>query len=160
MLWSWRDSARFVACGARLGAFSTASQPPSGRGARGNTGLMRSVTYAGQTVHTTDEIADVLVLLTAAVAKQGNAEAISIPILDSRTGETGTAELVIEVIRSPVTVIIALATTFPVVTSSIRAARTTVTESRKDWAPDGAANTAPQAANVAAVLIKRMYDPC
>lgn len=56
---------------------------------------MRSVTYAGQTVHTTDEIADVLVLLTAAVAKQGNAEAISIPILDARTGKAGTAELVI-----------------------------------------------------------------
>jgi hypothetical protein len=58
---------------------------------------MRSVTYAGQTVHTTDEIAEVLVLLTAAVAKQGNAEAVSIPILDSRTGKEGTAQLVIGV---------------------------------------------------------------
>lgn len=58
---------------------------------------MRSVTYAGQTVHTTDEIAEVLVLLTAAIAKQGNAEAVTIPILDSRTGAEGMAQLVIGV---------------------------------------------------------------
>ena len=58
---------------------------------------MRSVTYAGQTIHTTDEVAEVLVLLTAAVATHGNAEAISIPIFDARTGEEGMAQLVIGV---------------------------------------------------------------
>jgi antitoxin component of MazEF toxin-antitoxin module len=68
---------------------------------------MRSVTYAGETVHTTDEIAEVLVKLTAAVAKMGNAEAVSIPVLDSRTGEEGVAQLVIgvgnDVLSAPTT---------------------------------------------------------
>jgi hypothetical protein len=68
---------------------------------------MRSVTYAGQTVHTTDEVAEVLVLLTAAVARQGIAEAVSIPIVDQRTGQEGTAQLVIgignDVLSAPAT---------------------------------------------------------
>lgn len=42
---------------------------------------MRSITYAGQTVITTDEVGSTLVELTAALAKNGQAEAVSIPIV-------------------------------------------------------------------------------
>ncbi|WP_298874840.1 hypothetical protein [uncultured Microbacterium sp.] len=57
---------------------------------------MRCVTYAGETVMTTDDVAASLVELTAAVAKEGQAEAVSIPIVtdDKRVAQ---AELVIGV---------------------------------------------------------------
>jgi len=66
---------------------------------------MRCVTYAGETVITTDDIASSLIELTAAVAKEGQAEAVSIPIV---TGEkkVAQAELVIgvgnDVLSAPV----------------------------------------------------------
>ena len=57
---------------------------------------MRCVTYAGETVITTDDVAASLVELTAAVAKEGQAEAVSIPIVtdDKKVAQ---AELVIGV---------------------------------------------------------------
>lgn len=57
---------------------------------------MRCVTYAGETVITTDDVAASLIELTAAVAKEGQAEAVSIPIV---TGDrkVAQAELVIGV---------------------------------------------------------------
>lgn len=66
---------------------------------------MRCVTYAGETVTTTDDVAASLVELTAAVAKEGQAEAVSIPIVtDAR--KVAQAELVIgvgnDVLSSPV----------------------------------------------------------
>lgn len=66
---------------------------------------MRCVTYAGETVITTDDVATSLVELTAAVAKEGQAEAVSIPIItdDKKVGQ---AELVIgvgnDVLSAPV----------------------------------------------------------
>lgn len=66
---------------------------------------MRCVTYAGETVVTTDDVAASLVELTAAVAKEGQAEAVSIPIVtdDQKVGQ---AELVIgvgnDVLSAPV----------------------------------------------------------
>jgi hypothetical protein len=57
---------------------------------------MRCVTYAGETVITTDDVAASLIELTAAVAKEGQAEAVSIPIVtDDR--KVAQAELVIGV---------------------------------------------------------------
>ncbi|WP_225310185.1 hypothetical protein [Microbacterium testaceum] len=66
---------------------------------------MRCVTYAGETVITTDDVAAALIELTAAVAKEGQAEAVSIPIVtDDRT--VAQAELVIgvgnDVLSAPV----------------------------------------------------------
>lgn len=66
---------------------------------------MRCVTYAGETVMTTDDVATSLVELTAAVAKEGQAEAVSIPIVtDDR--KVAQAELVIgvgnDVLSAPV----------------------------------------------------------
>lgn len=58
---------------------------------------MRCVTYAGETVLTTDDVAAALVVLTAAIARDGEAEAVSIPILVEETGDVGTADLVIGV---------------------------------------------------------------
>lgn len=57
---------------------------------------MRCVTYAGETVMTTDDVAASLIELTAAVAKEGQAEAVSIPIVtdDKKVAQ---AELVIGV---------------------------------------------------------------
>lgn len=57
---------------------------------------MRCVTYAGETVMTTDDVAAALVELTAAVAKEGQAEVVSIPIV---TGDkkVAQAELVVGV---------------------------------------------------------------
>jgi len=66
---------------------------------------MRCVTYAGETVITTDDVATALVELTAAVAKEGQAEAVSIPIVtdDKKVAQ---AELVIgvgnDVLSAPV----------------------------------------------------------
>jgi hypothetical protein len=58
---------------------------------------MRCVTYAGESVITTDDVAEALVALTAAVASAGNADAVTIPIIDEATGAVGDAELVIGV---------------------------------------------------------------
>jgi len=57
---------------------------------------MRCVTYAGETVITTDDVATSLVELTASVAKEGQAEAVSIPIV-TEDGKVAQAELVIGV---------------------------------------------------------------
>ncbi|MCY1715614.1 hypothetical protein [Microbacterium sp. SL62] len=56
---------------------------------------MRSVTYAGETVTTTDDVAEALVQLTASIAAEGQAEAVSIPIVTD--GGQEEAELVIGV---------------------------------------------------------------
>ncbi|MDQ1112008.1 hypothetical protein QE418_001456 [Microbacterium testaceum] len=56
---------------------------------------MRSVTYAGETVTTTDDVAEALVQLTASIAAEGQAEAVSIPIVTE--GGEEEAELVIGV---------------------------------------------------------------
>ena len=58
---------------------------------------MRSITYAGETVITTNEVAEALVKLTAAIANDGRAEAVTIPIVSRVKGDGGTAELVIGV---------------------------------------------------------------
>ncbi|MDQ1172066.1 hypothetical protein QE430_000373 [Microbacterium testaceum] len=57
---------------------------------------MRCVTYAGETVTTTDDVAEALVQLTASIAAEGQAEAVSIPIVTAR-GRHEEAELVIGV---------------------------------------------------------------
>lgn len=57
---------------------------------------MRCVTYAGETVTTTDDVAEALVKLTASIAADGQAEAVSIPIVLA-DGDTEQAELVIGV---------------------------------------------------------------
>ncbi|WP_278101111.1 hypothetical protein AB0870_04765 [Microbacterium proteolyticum] len=66
---------------------------------------MRCVTYAGETVITTDDVASSLVELTAAVAKEGQAEAVSIPIV-TEDKKVAQAELVIgvgnDVLSAPV----------------------------------------------------------
>jgi hypothetical protein len=56
---------------------------------------MKRITYAGESVLTTDDVATVLIQLTAALAKRGLAEAVRIPIVDSRTGDASSAELVV-----------------------------------------------------------------
>lgn len=58
---------------------------------------MRTITYAGETVTTTDDVAEALVKLTAAVAKNGRAEAVRIPIVTEDHDHVGTADLVIGV---------------------------------------------------------------
>ena len=58
---------------------------------------MRTITYAGETVTTTDDVAEALVKLTAAVAKNGRAEAVRIPIVTDDHDRVGTANLVIGV---------------------------------------------------------------
>jgi hypothetical protein len=66
---------------------------------------MRCVTYAGETVITTDAVAASLIELTAAVAKEGQAEAVRIPIV-TEDKKVGQAELVIgvgnDVLSAPV----------------------------------------------------------
>lgn len=66
---------------------------------------MRCVTYAGETVITTDDVAASLIELTAAVAKEGQAEAVSIPIV-TEDKKVGQADLVIgvgnDVLSAPV----------------------------------------------------------
>jgi hypothetical protein len=57
---------------------------------------MRCVTYAGETVMTTDDVAASLIELTAAVAKEGQAEAVSIPIVTDAK-KVAQADLVIGV---------------------------------------------------------------
>lgn len=67
---------------------------------------MRRITYAGDTVITTDDVAEALVDLTAAVANYGRAEAVRIPIVLEGDGRTDEAELVIgvgnDVLSAPV----------------------------------------------------------
>ncbi len=57
---------------------------------------MRCVTYAGETVTTTDDVAEALVKLTASLAAAGLAEAVGIPIV-LEDGSVEEAELVIGV---------------------------------------------------------------
>lgn len=56
---------------------------------------MRGITYAGETILTTDAVAAALVDLTAALAKIGQAEAVTIPIVYTDRDGSGDAELVI-----------------------------------------------------------------
>ncbi len=67
---------------------------------------MRRITYAGDTVITTDEVAQALVALTAAIANEGRAEAVCIPIVLDESGASEEAELVIgvgnDVLSAPV----------------------------------------------------------
>lgn len=58
---------------------------------------MRRITYAGETVITTDDVAEALVELTAAIASSGRADAVAIPIVTEHTEGVGEAELVIGV---------------------------------------------------------------
>lgn len=66
---------------------------------------MRCVTYAGETVTTTNDVAEALVELTAAVAAAGASDAVTIPIVDEETRYIGEAQLVIgmgnDVLSSP-----------------------------------------------------------
>ncbi|WP_378145015.1 hypothetical protein ACFJGV_16160 [Cnuibacter sp. UC19_7] len=55
---------------------------------------MRSITYAGEAVQTSDEVASLLVELSAELAKAGRAEAVEIPIV-TQGGGRDTAELVV-----------------------------------------------------------------
>lgn len=56
---------------------------------------MKFISYAGQTVMTSDEIAEVLVRLTASIANEGEAEAVTIPIWIGDENRADTADLVI-----------------------------------------------------------------
>ncbi len=58
---------------------------------------MRCITYAGETVVTTDDVAEALITLTAAVAEVGRADAVTIPIIFEKSREIGEASLVIGV---------------------------------------------------------------
>lgn len=58
---------------------------------------MRCITYAGENVITSDDVASTLVELTAALAKRGQAEAVHIPIVIEKTGRHDWAELVVGV---------------------------------------------------------------
>lgn len=67
---------------------------------------MRRITYAGDTLVTTDEVAGALVTLTAAIANEGRAEAVRIPIALDESGSVDEADLVIgvgnDVLSAPV----------------------------------------------------------
>jgi hypothetical protein len=67
---------------------------------------MHRVAYAGDSVITTDDVAAALIVLSAAVSRDGEAEAISIPILVDGTSLVGEADLVIgvgsDVLSAPV----------------------------------------------------------
>lgn len=54
---------------------------------------MKLVSYAGQQLVTTDDVADALVVLAAAIANEGESEALQIPIVVD--GQVDTAELVV-----------------------------------------------------------------
>jgi hypothetical protein len=58
---------------------------------------MRCITYAGETVITTDDVATALVDLTAALANRGRAESVDIPIVQENGDGPHDAELVIGV---------------------------------------------------------------
>lgn len=67
---------------------------------------MRCITYAGETVVTTDDIAEALITLTAAVANHGASEVLTIPIIDEDTHQVGDAKLVVgignDVLSAPI----------------------------------------------------------
>lgn len=54
---------------------------------------MKLVSYAAQQLVTTDDVAEVLVTLAAAIANEGESEALEIPIVVD--GEVETAELIV-----------------------------------------------------------------
>jgi len=54
---------------------------------------MKLVSYAAQQLVTTDDVAEVLVTLAAAIANEGESEALEIPIVVN--GEVETAELIV-----------------------------------------------------------------
>lgn len=56
---------------------------------------MKRVTYAGESVLTSDDVASTLVKLTAALARVGQAEAVEIPICDDSGSAHRTAQLVV-----------------------------------------------------------------
>lgn len=57
---------------------------------------MRAITYAGETVTTSDDVGRALVDLTAELAKRGLAEAVTIPIiLDGEARAVASADLVV-----------------------------------------------------------------
>ncbi|MEN0023226.1 MAG: hypothetical protein AAGC61_08080 [Microbacterium sp.] len=56
---------------------------------------MKLVSYAGQQLVTTDDVADALVALAAAIAREGESEALQIPILVN--GEEDCADLIVGV---------------------------------------------------------------
>ena len=58
---------------------------------------MRCITYAGGTLLTTDDVAERLIDLTAALADRGKAQAVEIPIVPEAGGGPSSAELVIGV---------------------------------------------------------------
>lgn len=58
-------------------------------------GVMKLVSYAGQQLMTTDDVADALVTLAASVAREGGSEAVQIPIV--LDGEEDCADLIIGV---------------------------------------------------------------
>ncbi|WP_291052438.1 hypothetical protein [Herbiconiux sp.] len=58
---------------------------------------MRCITYAGGTLLTTDDVAEHLIDLTAALADRGKAKAVEIPIVPENGEGPRTAELVIGV---------------------------------------------------------------
>lgn len=58
---------------------------------------MKKITYAGESILTSDDVASALVELTAALARRGEAEAVTIPICDQDGENSMTAELVIGV---------------------------------------------------------------
>lgn len=60
-------------------------------------GSLKKVTYAGESVLTSDDVASALVELTAALACRGVAEAASIPICEPDGNDPRTTELVIGV---------------------------------------------------------------
>lgn len=68
---------------------------------------MRCITYAGETLITTDDVAAALVELTASIANYGRAEAITIPIVVDGSDDEDTATLVIgvgnDVLSAPLT---------------------------------------------------------
>lgn len=56
---------------------------------------MKLVSYAGQQLLTTDDVADALVELAAAIARDGETEALHIPVVVN--GATGSADLLVGV---------------------------------------------------------------
>jgi hypothetical protein len=56
---------------------------------------MKRITYAGETVLTSDDVATVLVELTAALARRGLSEAVVIPIVSASGRGDQSAELVV-----------------------------------------------------------------
>ena len=62
---------------------------------RGTVGDMKLVSYAGQQVVTTDDVADALVALAAAIASEGESAALRLPIVID--GKKDSADLIVGV---------------------------------------------------------------